>query len=115
MPELQNSEGKKSDWISAILAGHMTPKELACALGVSERTLGRWHQFRQGPPRVELGRKVFYRLESVSAWMASCERPEPRADRVKRVRFRSTDPSRAAIPMKRNHVGALARPSGSHN
>jgi hypothetical protein len=64
MPELQNSEDKKPDWISSVLAGHMTPKELACALGVSERTLGRWHQFRQGPPRVELGRKVFYRSAS---------------------------------------------------
>jgi len=115
MPELQNSESNDTDRLSSILAGHVTPKELACALGVSERTLGRWHQFRQGPPRVEIGRKVFYRLESVSAWMVSRERPEPRADRVRRVRLRTIDPSRVPSPMQRNHIGPLPRPSGSHN
>ena len=39
MPELQNSETKESDRISSILAGFLTPKELAQALGVSERTI----------------------------------------------------------------------------
>ncbi len=115
MPELQNSEVSDKAQASSILAGYLTPKDLAHALGVSERTLGRWHQFRQGPPRVEIGRKVFYRAESVSAWMVSRERPEPRADRVRRVRLRTIDPSRVPIPMQRNHIGALPRPSGSHN
>jgi len=115
MPELQSSEVSDKAQVSSILAGYLTPKDLAQALGVSERTLGRWHQFRQGPPRVEIGRKVFYRLESVSAWMVSRERPEPRGDRVRRVRLRTIDPSRVPIPMQRNHIGPLPRPSGSHN
>ena len=81
MPEIQSSESQEADRLSSILAGYLTPKDLAQALGVSERTVARWHRFREGPPRVEFGRKVFYRLESVNAWIASCERPEPRADR----------------------------------
>ena len=81
MPELESPEAKQTDQISSILAGYLTPKNLAQALGVSERTVARWHRFREGPPRVEIGRKVFYRLESVNTWIASCEHPEARADR----------------------------------
>jgi FixJ family two-component response regulator len=65
MPELENLETKQTDQASAILAGYLNPKELAKALDVSERTIARWHHFREGPPRVEIGRKVYYRLESV--------------------------------------------------
>ncbi len=115
MPELENPEAKQSDQASAILAGYLTPKDLAQALGVSERTIARWHHFREGPPRVEIGRKVYYRLESVSTWVASCERPEPRAGHARRAPLRAVDSSRVPLAMKRNDVGSLARPSGSDN
>jgi predicted DNA-binding transcriptional regulator AlpA len=114
MPELENPDAKQTDQISAILAGYLTPKDLAQALGVSERTIARWHHFREGPPRVEIGRKVYYRLESVSAWVASCERPEPRAGRA-RPRLRAAEPSRFPVAPQRNHVGSLAGPSRSDN
>jgi predicted DNA-binding transcriptional regulator AlpA len=106
MPELQRPEANPTDRISSILAGYVTPKELAQALGVSERTIARRHHFREGPPRVKIGRKVFYRLESVCAWIASCERAEPRAGRTR---------LRVSIPTQRNNVGALARPGSSDN
>jgi len=47
MPELQASETEKNDLQSSILAGYLTPKDLAHALGVSERTIARWHRFRE--------------------------------------------------------------------
>ncbi len=116
MPELENPEAKQSDQASAILAGYLTPKDLAQALGVSERTIARWHHFREGPPRVEFGRKVFYRLESVSAWIASCERPEARANRARRQpSLRAVDRSRVPVAMQRNDVSTLPGPGGSHN
>jgi len=115
MPEIQSSESQDADRLSSILAGYLTPKNLAQALGVSERTVARWHRLREGPPRVEIGRKVFYRLESVSAWVASCERPEPRAGRTRRARLRAVDPSRVPVAVQRNNVGPLAGPGGSHN
>ena len=114
MPEIQSSESQETDQLSSILAGYLTQKDLAQALGVSERTIARWHHFREGPPRVEFGRKVFYRLESVSAWIASCERPEPRAGRTRRARL-AVDPSRVPVAMQRNNVGPLAGSGGSHN
>jgi Homeodomain-like domain len=57
MPEIQSSESQEADRLSSILAGYLTPKDLAQALGVSERTVARWHRFREGPPRVEIGRR----------------------------------------------------------
>jgi len=66
--------------------GTAIPKGLAKALGVTERTIARWHHFREGPPRVEFGRKVFYRLESVKAWLEGCEHPQARANRGERSR-----------------------------
>ena len=116
MPEIQNSGSQEADRLSAILAGYLTPKNLAQALGVSERTVARWHRLREGPPRVEFGRKVFYRLESVNTWIASCERPEARADRIRRrPRLRAVEPSRVPVAMQRNDVGPLAGTSSSHD
>jgi predicted DNA-binding transcriptional regulator AlpA len=116
MPEIQSSQSQEPDQLSSILAGYLTPKNLAQALGVSERTVARWHRFREGPPRVEIGRKIFYRLESVNAWIASCERPGARADRSRRrPRLRAVEPSGVPVAMQRNDVGALSGPSGSHN
>jgi hypothetical protein len=43
----------------------------------------RWRQFREGPPLVELGRKVYYRKESVTARVLSSPGRSPETqDRV---------------------------------
>jgi predicted DNA-binding transcriptional regulator AlpA len=54
---------------------YVTPEQLAAELGISVRTLHRWHTARQGqgPPRVVLGRVVIYRRSSVLAWIESRE------------------------------------------
>lgn len=57
-----------------LLAGaYVTPEQLAEELGISVRTLHRWHTARQGPPRIVLGRIIFYRRSSVLAWIESRE------------------------------------------
>ena len=50
-----------------------TPEQLAQQLGISVRTLLRWHAMREGPPRVTQGRLVLYRIAAVQAWLASRE------------------------------------------
>ena len=108
MSELQNPETKPTSEDFLLLAGYLKPKDLAKELDVSERTIARWHHFREGPPRVEIGRKVYYRKESVLAWIASCEHPEPRAGRARRrPRPRTGDPSRLAVPTERNDLRPL--------
>jgi predicted DNA-binding transcriptional regulator AlpA len=111
MPEIENPETKQSEEST----GYLKPEELARELDVSERTIARWHNLREGPPRVEFGRKVYYRLESVIAWIASCEHPEPRAGRARRPRQRTTDPSSVAIPAKGHNVSTLAGSGGGDN
>ncbi len=51
----------------------LTPTELAERLGVSARTLSRWHLLRKGPPRVEVGRLIAYRIEAVENWLQANE------------------------------------------
>lgn len=63
---------------------YILPKQLAAELGISIRTLHRWHSARQGPPRVVLGRVVLYRRSSVLAWI------ETREERVNRRMGRRT-------------------------
>ena len=57
-----------------VLNGYLTPPELAAELGVCQRTLARWHRDRTGPPRSVVGRKILYRTESVTAWLAKREK-----------------------------------------
>ncbi len=62
------------------LNGYMTEKAFAELLGVSCRTVKRWHAARRGPPRCKIGNTIRYRLDAVNAWLASLEeRPVVRA------------------------------------
>jgi hypothetical protein len=47
MSELQNPETNHADE-ALLLAGYLKPKDLAKAPDVSERTIARWHHFREG-------------------------------------------------------------------
>jgi hypothetical protein len=60
-----------------VLAGFMTPEELATALGRSLRTLARWHAERKGPARCKVGGLVLYRIEAVQRWMIAHEQEPP--------------------------------------
>lgn len=48
----------------------ITPAALAQLLGVSLRTLARWHQQEVGPPRAQIGRTVLHDVEKLSDWLA---------------------------------------------
>ena len=68
----------KSPQGGEIAASYWTPEELAEGLGVTVRTLNRWHRLRQGPPMVKLGQFRVYRREAVHQWLADREIREPR-------------------------------------
>jgi predicted DNA-binding transcriptional regulator AlpA len=72
---------------TAVLDGYLTRENLAAQLGKSMRTIDRWEMHRSGPPRVLIGKTVLYRLESVRAWLLSCEqrRGEPRRRRPRKA------------------------------
>ena len=51
----------------------LTPDEFAQELDTPRRTIDRWHSRRIGPPRIKVGRKVYYRREAVRDWLLSNE------------------------------------------
>jgi predicted DNA-binding transcriptional regulator AlpA len=53
----------------SILEGVLTKSQLAQQLGVSKRTIDRWHSLRIGPPRATIGRLIFYPREGVTEWL----------------------------------------------
>ena len=57
---------------------YLTKSELATILRKSTRTLDRCDLTGDGPPKVQIGRTVLYRRESVAEWLRSCERRRTR-------------------------------------
>ena len=54
-------------------AEYFPEREFASVLGVSSRTLRRWHERRCGPPRTVIGRKIYYKKDSAIRWLAARE------------------------------------------
>ncbi len=67
-----------------LLEGYLTPRDLAKQLGVSLRTLSRWHAQRTGPRRVTNGRLILYRATSVRDWLDARESQATRPERKAR-------------------------------
>lgn len=51
----------------------LTISDAAEILSVSRRTLSRWARLRKGPPRIKVGRSIFYRRSSLERWLVSLE------------------------------------------
>lgn len=67
---------------NSLLGDEYLPEtQTAALLGVHKRSLYRWYLARTGPPRIEVGRKIFYKRASVLAWLDSRERQQVRAAR----------------------------------
>ncbi|NVJ98366.1 MAG: helix-turn-helix domain-containing protein [Alphaproteobacteria bacterium] len=54
---------------STRLSDLLTKADLANLLGISTRTLDRWHIRRIGPARIRVGHFVFYRPSDVDDWL----------------------------------------------
>jgi len=60
------------DFLGNLLDAYLTPAQLASELGVSVRSIHRWHALRQGPPRTQIGRRPMYRRDAVRlGWAAT--------------------------------------------
>jgi len=57
-----------------ILSKFLTKEELAAELQRNPRTLDRWDVLGVGPPRTNIGRKIYYKRASVEIWLAAQER-----------------------------------------
>jgi hypothetical protein len=70
---------------ATILSDYFIEDELAAALGVTTRTLRRWHALGEGPPRTKIGCRIYYRRSSVERWLASRESAGRRGGRGRRA------------------------------
>ncbi len=61
----------------SVMAELLTRDEMAEHLGVSARTLDRWHRLERGPPRITIGRKCLYRVRAYLDWIEASEDPTP--------------------------------------
>ena len=63
------------------IAETLIPEEVFAAevLNACPRTAQRLRARREGPPYIRLGRKIFYRKESIEAWLLAQEQSQPRA------------------------------------
>jgi len=57
----------------------LSKAQAAELLGVSERTLNRWHSEGSGPPVSKQGRKSYYFRQSLLDWLKGKERAGVRA------------------------------------
>lgn len=60
----------------------MTEADYAAMRGVSVRTTQRERALRSGPPYIKLGKSIFYRRESVAAWIIAQERTPAQSGRA---------------------------------
>jgi hypothetical protein len=52
-----------------ILAGLLTPQEVAKILRIPVGTLAQWRYRRIGPPYLKIGHHVRYKAEALGAWI----------------------------------------------
>jgi hypothetical protein len=69
---MTSTEGAMQEGTS-VLEGYLTPEQLGKDLKKTTRTLARWEAQRIGPPITRIGKQVYYRRESVVAWLAEQE------------------------------------------
>ena len=64
----------------------LTHRDLSDLLGFSERKLARLHAQRKGPPRILLGKKIFYYELGVVDWLVSLQQADAMPKRTYRPR-----------------------------
>ena len=65
--------------MASFLDEYFSKQELSRSLGISIRTLDRWHTLREGPPRTRAGKKIFFKKDSVRDWLEDRTEPSGRA------------------------------------
>jgi hypothetical protein len=78
MTQLKTNEAATVDRVSAtnrqcITDEYARRNEAAAYLRVNKKTLERWQAAGIGPPITKIGRTVYYRWETLRAWVASRE------------------------------------------
>lgn len=52
---------------------YLTSDYVAETFHISRRTLLRWDRLKKGPPRIKIGRSVYYRRAAIEKWLMGLE------------------------------------------
>jgi len=71
----------------SLYADLLTRTEAATELGITPRTLAKYHLLRCGPPRIKTGGRIWYRRASLRTWIERQEHDPavPAAERRRRA------------------------------
>lgn len=70
------------------LQGYISEQDYARRRGVTLRTCQRDRQLRRAPPYIQFGRRIFYRVDAVRAWLVNNEHLEDKTPAsLRRRRF----------------------------
>jgi hypothetical protein len=58
---------------SAIITDLIPPAEMAKRLNVCPHTLRGWERSGRGPPAIRIGKRVYYRAQTVRVWLLAQE------------------------------------------
>ena len=75
----ENQNATDAHAVKPILAEYLGEEDLADEIGLTSRTLRRWHVLRIGPPRTVIGRKVLYHVPSFRKWLQERQQADCRA------------------------------------
>jgi hypothetical protein len=66
---------KRAITAEIVIGGHeyITAHRLAIALGVTVRTLARWDAAGIGPPKIKIGKRVFFDTAKLPEWLEDRE------------------------------------------
>ena len=82
--DLENENAATIDaGVQNYLQGYISEGAYAHIRRTSVRTCQRDRQLRKSPPFVRLGRRVFYRIESVQDWMIAKEQGQAQIERAR--------------------------------
>ncbi len=59
--------------MGTLLSDYLSPQTLAAELAIHPRTLRKFDERGEGPPKTMIGRKVLYRRDSVVEWLRNRE------------------------------------------
>ncbi len=69
----------------ALIGDYLTAEQAANQLGITRRTFDAMCARREGPPRTQIGRRVYYRKEALADWLLQQEHRQARARASRRA------------------------------
>ncbi len=90
------------------LSGFISEQDFAARRGVTMRTCQRDRQLRKSPPYVQIGRRIYYRIDAVRQWLMGLEQDNTLTVKAPRARSDMRRTNQAPTQYSRPSVGSAS-------